>query len=94
MDPLTFALFAIFALIVVAGLIVYFKRGGRFAGKIGPKGLELSTQDQDKSAIKMENVTAKKGNVTAETKSGEIVMQGVNAGKNVTAKIGDDSKKT
>lgn len=93
MDPLTFALFAIFALIVIAGLIIYFKRGGKSTWKIGPKGVEGSMQDPDKPAIVMEDVTAAKGSVTAAAASGGIGMKGVHAGKDVTATSGDDSKK-
>jgi hypothetical protein len=94
MDTLTFALFVIFALVVVAGVIVYSKRGGRFTGKVGRKGVEISAQDPDKPTITMEDVTAEKGSVTATAKmGGGIGMKGVRAGKDVTATSGDESKK-
>jgi hypothetical protein len=64
MDTLTFALFVVFALVVVAGLIVYSKRGGRFTGKIGPKGMEVSTQDPDKLRPEVEQTVTNGGEIS------------------------------
>jgi hypothetical protein len=64
MDTLTFVLFVIFALIVVAGLIVYFKRGGRFTGKIGPDGMEVSTQGPDKPRAEVKQTATNEGEIS------------------------------
>ena len=84
---------AIFALVIVGAFLVFRSRAKvKIDSPIG--GMSLDASDERKPAIKMEDVTAKKGSVTATDKTGSgVEMKTVQAGKDVTATSGDESKK-
>lgn len=83
----------IFALVIVGAFFVF-----RSRAKVGINtplgGMTLDASNERKPAIKMDNVTAKEGSVTATDKMGSgVEMKAVRAGKDVTATSGDESKK-
>ena len=89
MDTLTFALFVIFALVVVAGLIVYFKRGGKFSGKISSTGLEMSAQDADKLRPEIKQTATNDGEI-----SGSPIKASPASAAKVTQEADDKGKIT
>jgi len=77
MDTLTFAVFAIFALVVVGGLVVFLMRGGKFNGKIGLAGVEVKSEsprpDVMQSAKNQAEITASP--IHVDPASGATVKQ-------------------
>lgn len=90
MDTLGFALFAIFAIVIVGGLIVYLRRGGKFNGTIDANGIRVQTESaRDKvsqsaknegeitnSPIKLDPASGATVNQEADTK-GKIQDSGI-----------------